>query len=210
MDAERDLQRLIDEVRSLRETVAGLVGAGRPQPASQLSLAGVVEDLAERTAVQMGEPVELDRIEAQLRRLLPTGEGIGVLIAGVVQQQATSRWHKIAAWGGFADLPDDDIVRFLEPLGNPRRVELVRQLAVGVSTTGDLQKATGMGGGQFYYHLSRLAEAGYIARMSQGHFALSTRGKVALACLAAFCSLLAEWPEDIGERRAREKFSGSL
>jgi len=208
MDAERELQRLIDEVRSLREAVAALVGTGRPQPASQLSLAGVVEDMAERTAVQIGDPAELDRVQAQLAKLLPAGEGIGVLIAGIVQQQATSRWHKIAAWAGFADLPDDDIVRLLEPLGNPRRVELVRQLAVGVSTTGDLQKATGMSGGQFYHHLSRLAEAGYIARISQGRFALSTRGKVALACLAAFCSLLAEWPEDIGERRAREKLAG--
>ncbi len=208
MDAERDLQRLIDEVRALRETVAGLVGTARAQPASQLTLAGVVEDMAERTAVQIGDPAELQRIEAQLAKHLPGGAGIGVLIAGIVQEQTTSRWHKIGAWGGFAELPDQDIVRLLEPLSNPRRVEMIRHLAVGVSTTGDLQEATGTSGGQFYHHLSRLAGAGYIARISQGRFALSTRGKVALSCLAALCSLLAEWPEDIGERRAHEKLGG--
>ncbi len=208
MDTEREMQRLSDEVRLLCEAVSALAGVRRTQPASQLTLAGVIADVAERTAVQMGEPAELDRVEEQLSRLLPAGEGIGVLVGGIMHEQATTRWHKIAAWQNFAELPDGAMVKFLEPLGNPHRVELVRQLAMGLCTTGELQRATDMSGGQFYHHLSKLAEAGYVARMSQGHFALSTRGKVALACLAALCSLLAEWPEDIGERRAREKLVG--
>lgn len=205
MDVERELQRLSDQVRGLCDLVGSLTGGARTAPASQLTLAGVVEDLTERTAVQMGDPDELELVDARLHGLVPPSGGVGAIIAGMVREGATTRWHKTAAWRNFDELPAGRLLHFLAPLGHPHRIDLLKRLALGVATTGQLQRDTEMTGGQFYHHLSRLAEAGYLSRLAEGRYVLSTRGKVALACLAALCSLLAEWPDDIGERQAREK-----
>ena len=129
------------------------------------------------------------------------------MLGGVIHEQATSRWHKVAAWTGFAGLPDAGMARFLEPFSSPHRMTVIRQLARGVSHAGALQQATGMTSGRFYHHLHRLAEAGYVLRVSPGKYALAMRGKVALACLAAVCELLEQWPQQLGERRLREEIA---
>ena len=207
MDAEREAQRLADELRLLREAIATWRRSAGSQSGPQLALMSVLDELGERSAVEFGEPDELDRIETRLEELLPPDRGVGVLLGGVIHEQATSRWHKVAAWQSFADLPDAGMARFLEPFSSPHRVALVRHLARGVSHAAALQKATGMTVGQFYHHLGRLAEAGYVLRVSQGKYALAMRGKVALACLAAVCELLEQWPQQLSERRLREEIA---
>jgi DNA-binding transcriptional ArsR family regulator len=204
MNAEREVQRLADELRLLREAIATWRRGTGSQSGPQLALMSVLDELGERSAVEFGEAADLDSVEARLEELLPPDTGVGVLLGGIIHDQATSRWHKVAAWTNFADLPDGGMSKFPWPFSSPHRVELLHHLALGVSRAADLRKATAMTVGQFYHHLGRLAEAGLVLRISSGKYALAMRGKVALACLATVCELLEQWPQQLGERRLRE------
>lgn len=205
MDVQRELRRISVQLQGLHELLEAMNLGARASTSSQLTLAGVMDELAERTAVQVGDPGDLEIVETRLHGLVPATGGAGAIIAGLVHDGATTRWHKTGVWHTPDQVPTGQLLRFLAPLGHPHRVELLKRLAAGVSTTGQLQDATGTSGGQFYHHLSRLADAGYLSRLAEGRYTLSSRGKVALTCLSVLCSLLAEWPQDIGERQARER-----
>jgi DNA-binding transcriptional ArsR family regulator len=205
MDVQRELRRISVQLQGLHELLEAMNLGARASTSSQLTLAGVMDELAERTAVQVGDPGDLELVETRLHGLVPATGGAGAIIAGLMRDGATTRWHKTGVWHTPDQVPTGQLLRFLAPLGHPHRVELLKRLAAGVSTTGQLQDATGTSGGQFYHHLSRLADAGYLSRLAEGRYTLSSRGKVALTCLSVLCSLLSEWPEELGERQACER-----
>ncbi|MFP3903448.1 MAG: ArsR/SmtB family transcription factor [Armatimonadota bacterium] len=209
MDVSDELQQLRNELRLLHEAVSNLAPLDRSPGRGQLSLAGVLEDLDEKLAVQLGNPDDLETLEAELGDSLPQHRGIAVILGGLIRGYATSRWYRASAWPGSDSMPRPDIESLTEPLSHTNRVALLFELTDGAHTTGQLQEATGMSGGQFYHHLNRLIDAGFISRLEQGKFSVSSRGKVALATLVGLYSILEDWPEEAGERRARETMKKS-
>ncbi|MFO7947274.1 MAG: winged helix-turn-helix domain-containing protein [Armatimonadota bacterium] len=204
MNVSDELQQLRNEVRLLHEAVANLAPLDQSPGKGQLSLASVLEDLDEQFAVQLGSPDDLDALESELGNSLPQHRGIAVIIGGLIRGYATSRWYRASAWPGSDRMPRPDIEKLIEPLSHSNRIALLFELSSGPQTTGQLQEATGMSGGQFYHHLNRLIDAGFVSRLEQGKFSVSSRAKVALATLVALHSVLEDWPEEAGERRARE------
>ncbi len=209
MDVSDELQQLRNELRLLHEAVSNLTPLDRSAGEGQLSLAGVLEDLDEKLAVQLGSPDDLDALEAELGDSLPQHRGIAVIIGGLIRGYATSRWYRASAWPSSDSMPRPDVEKLIEPLSHTNRIALLFELTDGAHTTGQLQEATGMSGGQFYHHLNKLINGGFVSRLEQGKFSVSSRGKVALASLVALHSVLEDWPEEAGERRARQTMKQS-
>lgn len=209
MEVSDQLQELRDEVRLLREAVSALAPMDQTPPKGQLSLTSVLEDLDERASVQVGSPENIEALEEDFGASLSENNGTAVLLAGLVRGHATSRWYRTEIWPRSESMPRPDLATLLEPLSHQNRVALLFELSEGPRTTGDLQEETGMGGGQFYHHLNKLIDAGFVSRLQQGKFCISSMGRMILGTLVTLFGILDQWPLEEGVQRARETASDS-
>jgi Helix-turn-helix domain len=95
-------------------------------------------------------------------RVPPPG---AVLIVGDVHlpDGTSARWQEAAATMDLLDDEWDRMADALAALGNPVRLQLLRQVLRGCTTARDLAEVEGMGTtGQVYHHLRQLVAAGWL------------------------------------------------
>ena len=59
--------------------------------------------------------------------------------------------------------------RLLSPLAHEARIRLMQTMQDGVKTSGELAEATGLKGGNLYYHLKELIHAAYVSEKEGGY-----------------------------------------
>jgi len=76
------------------------------------------------------------------------------------------------------DLPDDEVLAtIIEPLSHPVRFSMIKALSRGGMSYTDLSTLTGYKGGHLLFHVTRLIEAGLIAKdESSGQYLISEKG----------------------------------
>ena len=101
-------------------------------------------------------------------------------------------------WGSFRSplepgqpaLTDPELAprmeRLLSPLAHASRLRLLQVLAPGPQTSAQLSAATGLRGGNLYYHLKELIYGGYVEETPAGYQVSATGRKllITLVCLA--------------------------
>ncbi|RXL78454.1 ArsR family transcriptional regulator, partial [Citrobacter sp. AAK_AS5] len=77
-----------------------------------------------------------------------------------------------------ADLPDEEVLSTLiEPLSHPVRFAIMKGLSGGSLSYSELSALTGYKGGHLLFHVTRLVEAGLIAKSeTSGLYALTEKG----------------------------------
>jgi len=88
------------------------------------------------------------------------------------------------------------IERMLSPLAHEARVKLMQTMHDGPRSAGQLAEATGLRGGNLYYHLKELLHASYVREVAGG-YDLTPLGCQMLLTVAAIASKVVE---DRGEQ----------
>ncbi|MEI6796636.1 MAG: winged helix-turn-helix domain-containing protein [Methanomassiliicoccales archaeon] len=88
--------------------------------------------------------------------------------------------HKLEA------LPEKEIVeRFLDPISNPYRMQILKLLLSQSRTFSEISSITGMKGGNLLFHLQKLVESGMVAqRFERGDYLLTDKGLNVLEALS--------------------------
>ena len=88
-----------------------------------------------------------------------------VLIVGhvVLPDGRAARWQEAATTMDVLDGEWDHLADVFAALGNPVRLQLIRQVLRGTTTARELAELDGMGtSGQVYHHLRQLVAAGWL------------------------------------------------
>ncbi len=67
------------------------------------------------------------------------------------------------------ETPASNVERLLSPLAHEARIRLMQAMHDDVRTSGELAEATGLRGGNLYYHLKELIHAAYVTERDGGY-----------------------------------------
>jgi DNA-binding transcriptional ArsR family regulator len=101
------------------------------------------------------------------------GEAGYTLVLAVVGPHASTVGCASAADMGGVLERDENLVRFAVAFTNPGRLRIIRALARGPRTSGELSKETDLAGGQLYHHLKELMRSGLVIQEARDSYALS-------------------------------------
>lgn len=80
----------------------------------------------------------------------------------------------------------DGIDRSLAALGHPVRLNLIRELLMGLTSTSDIQSQEGFGTtGQLYHHLRQLVATGWVRATERGHYEIVPERVIPLLAILA-------------------------
>lgn len=115
------------------------------------ALNGLAERRGESTETQQGAVMMVGSLD------LPSGAPVA--------------WQYGAGTEGLIDLPWQERAAALAALGHPARLEILRHLLQGVSTTADLAALESLGAtGQLHHHLRQLVAAGWVQQRARGTY----------------------------------------
>ncbi len=119
--------------------------------------------------------------------------------AGVWNREGTQirwtwGWHHLSQTpdhGGHphpaAATPAANVERMLSPLAHEARISIMQAMYDGPKASGELSEATGLRGGNLYYHLKELLHADYVRELNGG-YDLTPLGCQLLLTVAAIAS----------------------
>lgn len=94
-------------------------------------------------------------------------------------------WQQAAPTDGLLETTWDDLAPTFASLGHPVRLELLRHILSGMSTTAELAATESLGTtGQLHHHLRQLVAGGWVRQSGRGRYEVPARRIVPLlACL---------------------------
>lgn len=165
---------LAKRVEELEERVAALEGAGGAARPDSRAITPAVPGVP-----GVGEGEVFWALEVLRQRSGPPFEdeetGGSVLFAGVVRAPGAGQvvWQEERPVPAVLRAGWDDAAGVLAALGHPIRLEIVRRLLGGASTTGELAGIPALGtSGQLYHHLRELQGAGLVVQRRRNHYAV--------------------------------------
>ncbi len=87
--------------------------------------------------------------------------------------------------------------RLLSPLAHESRIRMMQALYEGARSSSELAEATGLRGGNLYYHLKELVRAGYV-REDEGAYLLTALGRQLLITFTTIALYVVKDSEDEG------------
>ena len=146
----------------------------------------------------LGEPGPTP-IEREWQALAQTDQDTIFFWTGVWNRRGTQEGWTWANWH-ISDRPDHGgrphpavatpaahVERILSPLAHEARIRLLQAMYDGPKTSGELSEATGLKGGNLYYHLKELLYAAYVKELDGG-YDLTTLGCKVLLTVAVIAS----------------------
>lgn len=161
---DQELKQLRAELRALGERVSELESGAAERPAS-------VADSA--ASVRPGNDFwALNGLEA-LRDQHPELESGVVMLVGSLSLPTGEpvAWQEGMSSEGLVDGDWSVQANVLAALSHPVRLELLRQVLIGVRTTAELAKVDSLGTtGQLHHHLRQLLAAGWLRQSGRGSY----------------------------------------
>lgn len=101
-----------------------------------------------------------------------TEQGVVMMVGSLdLPSGAPVAWQYGAGTDGLIDLPWDERAGALAALGHPARLEILRHLLQGVSTTADLAALESLGTtGQLHHHMRQLVATGWVQQRTRGTY----------------------------------------
>jgi Helix-turn-helix domain len=182
---------LVKRVEELEERVAVLERAATPRGGAAARAVTELPPVADRETFWA--------LEVLRQRGGPPFEdedtGGSVLFAGVARAPGTGHvvWQEERPVPAVLRAGWDDAAGVLAALGHPIRLEIVRRLLAGASTTGELAGIPALGtSGQLYHHLRELQGAGLVVQRRRNHYAVPSERVI--PCLTMVAAALSREP----------------
>ena len=102
--------------------------------------------------------------------------------------------HSEETWEGLRDVSEVQVAQFMSPFSSEQRIGLLKALAEGSQSAGELAEETGLSSGQLYHHLRELASARYLLSPERNSYELTLRGKRALLTVLGLAKSLGSGP----------------
>jgi DNA-binding transcriptional ArsR family regulator len=154
--------------------------------------------LTEAAFGKPGDPPGPSPIEREWGEMAVEGTDLILCWAGrFIRGQTGRSWHWISWHVGVKhphpalSAPAANVERMLSPLAHEARVRLMQALYPGPKSSAELAEATGLRGGNLYYHLKELVHAAYVTE-GEGKYDLTPLGGQLLVTFSVIAHKLVE------------------
>lgn len=155
-----EITELREELRALTLRVAAIEGR---TAADGLALPSVAAD---DTFWALGG------LRARLAEDQTTVDGAVMVVGSLtLPDGAVAAWQQTAGTAGLLEHSWEDRAVTIGALGNPVRIEILRQILIGTTKTAELAEIDGLGTtGQLHHHLRQLVAAGWVRHSGRGSY----------------------------------------
>lgn len=122
-------------------------------------------------------------LENQMKR---EGSKVGLLLAGFNEHPGQPNFYLASTQADFEKehVHIEEIDAIASAFSSPQRIAICAELLKGKSTSSELEKNSGLTGGQLYHHLKDLLNAHIVVQDSRGVYRLTTLGLREYMCMA--------------------------
>jgi len=139
-----------------------------------------------------------------MERVLPDKPDVGVAFFGGVERKGgkvVGSYFSGNTFDVILKCSPKRVAKLLSPFSNEQRIRILQLLMESPRTSSELSEATGLEGGQLYFHLKELALVGFVEQPERGKYGLTEKGCMAIRTVSSMAYTLEKgmMPEEIEE-----------